>query len=267
MMMSVTSTASLLVRPPSFLGCSRCISTSSPSSAADTHYTTLGIEPKASDAEVKAAYLQLSKKFHPDLNQEKGAVERFREVGEAYQVLGNDATRRAYDDSLLRRPRPGAARRTRYNGTVERDINDRYWAYRRMQRERERMKEGKGPEIKFDSKFFYEEYFTERKTPEDLKFEQDMRGKRRRNPDPFSSDPHNWRTPRYDRFEEWYLRNATRGYNPAVPLLNRLIIRFFGFYLPVLFLMISVYINLFVDVRPDFDLPVENERSEKKPER
>ncbi len=61
------------------------------------YYTILGIERGASDAEVKRAFRKLAQQWHPDVNTDAGADERFKEVNEAYQVLSDPQRRQAYD--------------------------------------------------------------------------------------------------------------------------------------------------------------------------
>lgn len=61
------------------------------------YYDILGIKKDASDDEIKKAYRKLSKQYHPDLNKEKEAEEKFKEVNEAYQVLSDQQKRSAYD--------------------------------------------------------------------------------------------------------------------------------------------------------------------------
>lgn len=63
------------------------------------YYKILGLSSaKASDDEVKSAYRHLAKLYHPDLNQGDEAVaEKFKDVNEAYQILGNPISRKKYD--------------------------------------------------------------------------------------------------------------------------------------------------------------------------
>jgi molecular chaperone DnaJ len=61
------------------------------------YYTVLGVERGASDAEIKRAFRRLAQQWHPDVNQEPGAPERFKEINEAYQVLSDPQRRQAYD--------------------------------------------------------------------------------------------------------------------------------------------------------------------------
>jgi molecular chaperone DnaJ len=87
-----------------------------PATAAKDYYKTLGVAETATSAEIKKAYRRLAKQYHPDANaNDPGAADRFKEVGEAYSVLSDDAKRKQYD--TVRRnpfagyggPRPGGA--------------------------------------------------------------------------------------------------------------------------------------------------------------
>jgi len=60
-------------------------------------YDVLGVAKSASEAEIKAAFRKLAKKYHPDQSKEARAKERFAEVGSAYEILGDDKKRRAFD--------------------------------------------------------------------------------------------------------------------------------------------------------------------------
>ncbi len=60
-------------------------------------YTVLGVERGASDAEIKRAFRRQAQQWHPDVNQEPGAPERFKEINEAYQVLSDPQRRQTYD--------------------------------------------------------------------------------------------------------------------------------------------------------------------------
>ena len=64
------------------------------------YYKVLGVAKNASADDIKKAYRKLAKELHPDANQNNPkAEERFKEVSEAYDVVGNDATRREYDEA------------------------------------------------------------------------------------------------------------------------------------------------------------------------
>jgi curved DNA-binding protein len=62
------------------------------------YYKALGVDRKASAEEIKKAYRQLARKFHPDLNKDKAAEARFKEINEANEVLSDDEKRKAYDE-------------------------------------------------------------------------------------------------------------------------------------------------------------------------
>lgn len=63
------------------------------------YYNILGVSEKASQEEVKKAYWQLAKKWHPDANlTDKTAEDRFKEINEAYEVLGDVFKRNKYDE-------------------------------------------------------------------------------------------------------------------------------------------------------------------------
>jgi molecular chaperone DnaJ len=64
---------------------------------AKDYYNILGVKKDAPKEEIKKAYKKLAKKYHPDLNKEQGADEKFKEVNEAAAVLGDDKKRQHYD--------------------------------------------------------------------------------------------------------------------------------------------------------------------------
>jgi molecular chaperone DnaJ len=65
--------------------------------AAKDYYDILGVPRNASKEEIKRAYKRLAKKHHPDLNNDPGAEEKFKEINEAASVLGDDRKRAQYD--------------------------------------------------------------------------------------------------------------------------------------------------------------------------
>ncbi|MHB8253914.1 MAG: DnaJ C-terminal domain-containing protein [Acidiferrobacter sp.] len=61
------------------------------------YYAIMGVERTASADEIKRAYRKLARKYHPDVSKESRAEERFKEIGEAYEVLRDTDKRAAYD--------------------------------------------------------------------------------------------------------------------------------------------------------------------------
>lgn len=80
------------------------------------YYKVLGVPKDATDAEVKKAYRKLAREFHPDANKNDAkAEERFKEISEANDVLGDPKKRKEYDEARALfgnggfRPGPGGA--------------------------------------------------------------------------------------------------------------------------------------------------------------
>lgn len=61
------------------------------------YYKILGVSEDAEKADIKKAYRKLARKYHPDVSSEHDAAERFKEVSEAWEVLGSDERRAEYD--------------------------------------------------------------------------------------------------------------------------------------------------------------------------
>lgn len=60
-------------------------------------YDTLGISQNASSDDIKKAYRKLARQYHPDINKDKGAEEKFKEINAAYEILSDDNKRAQYD--------------------------------------------------------------------------------------------------------------------------------------------------------------------------
>lgn len=60
-------------------------------------YETLGVAKGASSDEIKKAYRRLARKYHPDINKEPGAEDKFKEINAAYEILSDDKKRAQYD--------------------------------------------------------------------------------------------------------------------------------------------------------------------------
>ena len=87
------------------------------------YYETLGVARGASQDDIKRAYRRLARKFHPDVSKEANAESRFKEVGEAYEVLKDPEKRAAYDrfgkdwkHGQEFRPPPGWERQFNFGG-------------------------------------------------------------------------------------------------------------------------------------------------------
>src|SRR3954471_18692966 len=65
---------------------------------AKDYYQLLGVSRKAEEKEIKAAYRKLARKYHPDVNpNDKTAEAKFKEISEAYDVVGDEDKRKLYD--------------------------------------------------------------------------------------------------------------------------------------------------------------------------
>src|SRR5690625_5188095 len=61
------------------------------------YYEVLGVSKDASKEEIKKSYRKLARKYHPDVNKEADAAEKFKEAKEAYEVLSDEQKRTQYD--------------------------------------------------------------------------------------------------------------------------------------------------------------------------
>ena len=63
------------------------------------YYKILGVDRNASEAEIKSAFRKLALQYHPDRNQgNPKAEDKFKEINEAYEVLGDEEKRKKYDE-------------------------------------------------------------------------------------------------------------------------------------------------------------------------
>ena len=61
------------------------------------YYQILGVKKDSTDSEIKSAYRKLARKYHPDINKTKEAEAKFKDINEAYEVLGDKEKRQRYD--------------------------------------------------------------------------------------------------------------------------------------------------------------------------
>ena len=61
------------------------------------YYQILGVDRNATEAKIKSAYRKLARKFHPDVNKDPSAVDKFKDINEAYEVLSDKEKRSRYD--------------------------------------------------------------------------------------------------------------------------------------------------------------------------
>jgi len=73
---------------------------------AKDYYIVLGVSPGASPGQIKHAYRRIAKQLHPDLAGSPAGADKFMEVKEAYDTLGDAEKRRRYDDALQRQGSP-----------------------------------------------------------------------------------------------------------------------------------------------------------------
>jgi DnaJ-class molecular chaperone len=114
------------------------------------YYKILGVPEKASQAEIKKAFRKLAFQYHPDTNpgREQEAAERFKEINEAYGVLGDENKRRNYD----------LARKRGFTGAYsQQDIFNQTFSNRVMYEDLERMFAQAG--LRFDADFLNNIFF------------------------------------------------------------------------------------------------------------
>ncbi|PLW56573.1 hypothetical protein PCANC_01460 [Puccinia coronata f. sp. avenae] len=70
-------------------------------------YSVLGVKKDAASSEIKKSYYALAKKYHPDINKEAGAKERYQSIQEAYETLSDEKKRAAYDQFGPMSQQPG----------------------------------------------------------------------------------------------------------------------------------------------------------------
>lgn len=77
----------------------RCVNVTTSLRMSKNYYDVLGVSKNANQKQIKDAYYKLAMKHHPDKNQGK-LTQQFREIKEAYDVLGNESSRMKYNNSM-----------------------------------------------------------------------------------------------------------------------------------------------------------------------
>jgi len=138
------------------------------------YYKIMGVEENATREEIKKAYKRLARKYHPDVSKAEDAEEKFKELGEAYEVLGDADKRQEYDE--LRklgasgaggefRPPPGWESATHFSDTDTGEFSDFFTSifgreggfYRSYQRGQARSFDMRGEDIHANLSLFLEE--------------------------------------------------------------------------------------------------------------
>jgi len=120
----------------------------------DNHYDVLGLKPSATQSQIKSAYYQLSKKYHPDVAiGVNNAKDKFTKLSTAYEVLGSPEKRAVYDRSLY----SGVHGRA----TFKPDIEYREFMQRRGSFQRKTSNK-KHAHADPSASFVYEEHFKQR---------------------------------------------------------------------------------------------------------
>lgn len=70
------------------------------------YYTIMGVKPNDDTKTIKTAYRRLAKKYHPDVSKEPDAEERFKEIAQAWEILGDEQRRAEYDELWAQRNSP-----------------------------------------------------------------------------------------------------------------------------------------------------------------
>lgn len=113
-----------------------------------SHYESLDLTPHATQADIKSAYYKLSMEFHPDKNKgSEEAAQKFRDITEAYEVLGNLRLRKLYDKGILHTAGPHFAQNAE---ETTQDHTESMFYKSREQRSRAPPPTGRTPIYNFD---------------------------------------------------------------------------------------------------------------------
>ena len=94
------------------------------------HYDTLKISKDSSHKEIKSAYIKMAKKFHPDLNPgDPNAEKIFKEISTAYEILGNEMTKKEYDDNMIFNVHKSQSKQSQNMSEEEQRLRKKYPGY------------------------------------------------------------------------------------------------------------------------------------------
>lgn len=115
-----------------------------------SHYDVLGLTVKATQVDIKTAYYELSKLYHPDKNKGSiDAAEKFRDINAAYEILGNFKLRRLYDKGIVHTAGPQYKDVEEATVEVPDDAQTKFYK-QRMQRDKAPHASGRTPIYNFD---------------------------------------------------------------------------------------------------------------------
>ncbi|MGV3069370.1 DnaJ domain-containing protein, partial [Proteus mirabilis] len=81
------------------------------------YYAIMGVKPTDDMKTIKTAYRRLAKKYHPDVSKEPDAEERFKEIAQAWEILGDEQRRAEYDELWAHRNDPKFKQFTQHNNS------------------------------------------------------------------------------------------------------------------------------------------------------
>lgn len=110
------------------------------------HYQVLGLEREAENKDVKEAFYKLSKQYHPDVNKEEGAVEKFQDITDAYEVLSSADSRAAYDRQTQMQASHVTVAQRKHPSTVS--VNEDYTQFFKTRREQRKEHDAKRSKFK-----------------------------------------------------------------------------------------------------------------------
>ncbi len=94
---------------------------------AEDLYKVLGVDRNASEAEIKKAYRQLARQYHPDVNKDPGAEAKFKEIQKAYGILSDAQKKANYDQFGVTDDQPGASGFGGFSAESMEDIFDTFF--------------------------------------------------------------------------------------------------------------------------------------------